>query len=116
MHPFSEEMDRLFEDFGFGERGRAGGLPALFGGERGMRSSWMPQIEVAEREGKLVVSADLPGMKKEDGKVNINNDLLTIEGERRAERKREEPALLRDLPDASQFAADRDYSRRLTRH
>jgi HSP20 family protein len=100
MRRFSEEMDRLFEDFGFGERGRAGGLPTLFGGERGMRSSWMPQIEVAEREGKLVVSADLPGMKKEDVKVSINDDVLTIQGERRAERKREEQGY---------FSSERSY-------
>src|SRR3712207_1075587 len=56
MRRFSEEMDRLFEDFGFGRGWLA---PAtgrdLFGfGDLG-RSLWSPQVEVFEREGQLVV-------------------------------------------------------------
>lgn len=48
---------------------------------------WAPQIEVTERDGKLVVTADLPGMKKDDVRVEVLDNNLIIEGERRQERK-----------------------------
>jgi HSP20 family protein len=72
-------MDRLFENFGFGTN-----LASDF-----ERWGWTPQIEMHERDGKLVVSADLPGLNKDDIKVELNDNLLTIEGERKDERKDE---------------------------
>jgi HSP20 family protein len=88
MRRFSEEMDRLFEDFGFGR----GWLAPSFGrelfpagfGDLG-QSLWSPQVEVFEREGRLVVRADLPGLTKDDVKVEVADDALTISGERRSE-------------------------------
>jgi HSP20 family protein len=76
MRRFSEEMDRLFEDFGF--------RPRFF--ERPMDAAlWSPDVEVLERDGQLIVRADLPGMAKDDVKVNLTDDLLTLEGERKQE-------------------------------
>ena len=46
---------------------------------------WSPQIETFEREGQLVVRADLPGLKKDDVNVEITDDAITISGERRNE-------------------------------
>ena len=88
MRRFSEEMDRLFEDFGFG-RGLA--VPS-FGrdlmprgfGEFG-QGAWSPQVEVFERGGQLVVRADLPGLNKDDVKVEVTDDAITISGERKSE-------------------------------
>jgi HSP20 family protein len=84
MRRFSEEMDRLFEDFGFGSCG----LTPSFGrgsmsdfGEFG-RGLWSPQIETFEREGQLVIRADLPGLSKDDVNVELNDDAITISGER----------------------------------
>ncbi len=88
MRRFSEEMDRLFEDFGFG-RGwlapsfRRDFFPAGFG-DFG-QTAWSPQVEVFEREGQLVVRADLPGLSKDDVKVEVANDTITISGERKSE-------------------------------
>jgi len=87
MRRFSEEMDRLFEDFGFGSRG----LMPSFG--RGSMSDfgafgrglWSPQIETFEREGQLVIRADLPGLSKDDVNVELNDDAITISGERHNE-------------------------------
>jgi HSP20 family protein len=94
MRRFAEEMDRLFEDFGlesgwhmprFLTRGRelmrreAGFVPA----------EWSPRVDVLEREGQFVVRADLPGLSKEDVKVEVTDDLLTIQGERKQEKKEE---------------------------
>ncbi len=79
MNELRREMDRLFENFGFGTS-----LAYDFD-----RQGWTPQIEMHERDGKLVVSADLPGLNKDDVKVELNDNLLTIEGERKDERKDE---------------------------
>lgn len=76
---FGEEMDRLFRDFGIG------GLTP--GWDEFGRAAWSPQIEIFERDGKLTVRADLPGVKKEDLKVEVKEGMLTIQGERRKEFK-----------------------------
>ena len=80
MRRFSEEMDRLFEDFGFG---RGGLMPSL--GRGFDQALWSPQVEMFEREGQLVVRADLPGMKKDDVNVEITGDAIIIQGERKSE-------------------------------
>ena len=76
---FGEEMDRLFGDFGLDRNW----IPPALTGEAG--HTWAPQVEIFERDGELVVRADLPGLKKEDVKVELTDDGLTIEGERRSE-------------------------------
>jgi HSP20 family protein len=80
MRRFSEEMDRLFGDVGFdvdwlAPLGRAAKLPGL----------WSPQVEVFERGDELVLRADLPGLTKDDVKVELSNDGITLEGERKGE-------------------------------
>src|SRR5882757_7659875 len=75
---FRTEMDRLFDDFGFGV------FPAM----RGFTAdalNWAPQTEVFRRDDRLVVRADLPGMTKDDVNIDINNDTVTIRGERKSE-------------------------------
>lgn len=83
MRRFMDDMDRTFGELGLGSWP---GSPAegLTGRGTGSRL-WSPQVEVFERDGKLTVLADLPGMKQEDVRVNIEDDILTIEGERRQE-------------------------------
>jgi HSP20 family protein len=49
------------------------------------RSFWSPQVEVSRRGKDLVVCADLPGMKKEDIHIEIRDDQLVLQGERRQE-------------------------------
>lgn len=68
MRQFAEDMDRVFR-----QEPAAGG--------------WTPAIEVKQAEGKMLVKADLPGMKKEDIHVNIAEGNLTLEGERKAEKE-----------------------------
>jgi HSP20 family protein len=70
MRRLSEEMDRSF--------GR------LFSREEG-GSFWSPAIEVSENEGQLRVHAELPGLKPEDVHVEVANDQLIIQGERKYE-------------------------------
>jgi len=83
MRRFSEEMDRAFgTSFGLGR-----GL-----GERG---AWMPAIEVRERDNNLEISAELPGMNKEDVKVEVTSEGVVIEGEKRREQETEEGGIHR---------------------
>jgi HSP20 family protein len=49
--------------------------------------AWTPAIEVKEKEGNLLVTADLPGLKKEDVTVHVEGDTLVIEGERKREKE-----------------------------
>jgi HSP20 family protein len=94
MRRFAEEMDNLFENFGlqtgfqipsFLTRGHE-----LLRREAGfIPGEWSPQIDVLERGGQFVVHADLPGLSKDDIKVDITDNLLTIQGERRQEKKEE---------------------------
>ncbi len=82
MHRFAEEMDNLFEDFNF----RRDWLAPVFGSEFGA-GIWSPQVEMLQRNGELIVRADLPGLTKDDVKVEITDNAITIEGERRGEKE-----------------------------
>ena len=66
MRRMSDEMDRIFSG-------------------RSSVAGWAPPIEMYEKEGKLVVCAELPGLEKEDVKIEATDDGLKIEGERRQE-------------------------------
>lgn len=89
MRRMSEDMDRLFENFGFG---RAGLGLTPFGGsiERSPWSAssaltgqdWSPQVETFRKGDKLVVRADLPGLSKDNVNVEVEDGVLTIDGER----------------------------------
>ena len=83
-----DEMDRFFDDLGFGRRLLP--RPRVVGErqmQRAMGALWSPQIEVSERDGQLVICADLPGLRKEDVKVELADDALTIQGERQEQRE-----------------------------
>jgi HSP20 family protein len=47
-----------------------------------MPEEWMPEMDVFERDGKLVVRADLPGMKREDVQVRLEGETLVVHGHR----------------------------------
>ncbi len=90
-----EDMDRIFEDFGFGrDVDLARGLVSPFFGGAGTdlwgragdaEALWSPPVEVLEKGDNLVVRAEIPGVSKDDVNVTLSNDTLTIEGERRQE-------------------------------
>lgn len=48
-------------------------------------ATWYPQIDVFEKDGRLVTKIDLPGIKKEDVKVEVTDGHLAISGERKSE-------------------------------
>ncbi|HSQ31343.1 MAG TPA: Hsp20/alpha crystallin family protein [Gemmatimonadaceae bacterium] len=99
MRRMQDDMDQLFSTFGFGRLGQSPIFGSLLPSELGDVSSrlaretgegvWSPQIETFRRGDKVVVRADLPGVKKEDINVKVENDVLLISGERSAESETE---------------------------
>jgi HSP20 family protein len=63
----------------------------------------MPAIEVTEREGNLVVRADLPGIKKEDVKIEMTPEALIIRGERKQEHEEKKEGYYRSERTYGQF-------------
>jgi HSP20 family protein len=57
--------------------------------------AWAPQVEIFERDNKLVVRTDLPGMTKDDVDVEIDDDSIVIRGERRSEREEDDEGYYR---------------------
>jgi HSP20 family protein len=94
MRRFAEEMDRLFENLRAGAPSLLPRFELPWGSHEG-EGGWLPSLEVAERGGKLVVRADLPGLTKDDVKIELRDDVLCIEGERRQEREEKRKGLYR---------------------
>ena len=85
MRRFSKDMERLFEDFqGFDSPNffRTDFLPFQM---EFRNVTWMPQVEVLQKNGQFTVRADLPGLTKDDVKVEVTDNLMTISGERKEE-------------------------------
>jgi HSP20 family protein len=84
---FADDMEHLFEDF------QAFRVGSLFGREffpftkEFEHVDWVPKVEVLKHNGDLIVRTDLPGLKKDDVKVELTNDVLTISGERKEEKE-----------------------------
>jgi HSP20 family protein len=98
MRRMAEDMDRLFDQFGFPGTSTAltprlgswlGEDPWVTGDADSLPTLWSPRVETFRRGDELVVRADIPGVKKDDVHVEIENDVLTIRGERRDEREEE---------------------------
>jgi HSP20 family protein len=87
------EMNRLFDDAfrGFGSLGRLGN-PLIEG-----QFAW-PRLELSETDKAVTVSAELPGLSEKDVQVEIANGVLSIRGEKKAERN-----------DNSKFVSERYY-------
>jgi HSP20 family protein len=101
LQRFADEMDRVFDDFGFGRRprhwGRGAGWP--FGEEM-----WTPDIEVFHRNSELVIRADLPGLNKENVNVDVTDGQVTIEGERQRQHEEEREGAYRSERSYGRFS------------
>jgi HSP20 family protein len=75
------EMDRLFDSFL-----RDYGVPGLASAE-GSSLMAAPKIDVSETDREIRIEAELPGVKEDDIEVELADDLLTIRGEKKAERQ-----------------------------
>jgi len=75
---FKREMDRMFDDLF---------QPSSELSESSL--SWYPSVDVKETKDEFVISAEVPGMSKDDIKINISDNTLTIKGEKKEEKKEE---------------------------
>ncbi len=64
-------------------------------GEESSLSSWAPAVDIFETEHELVVKADLPAIDPQDLDIRVENNILTIRGERKFEKKVNEDSYLR---------------------
>jgi HSP20 family protein len=74
MRRFTDELDRAFEGLGIARGFGAGEI-----------KTWTPSVEVFQQDNNLVVRAELPGMDPGDVRIEITDDGLVVEGERRRE-------------------------------
>ena len=72
-----DELSRFFDDF-FGER-----LPARQSKEG---ASWIPRVDISENDDEIIVHADIPGMEKDNIKITLTDNVLSISGEKKIER------------------------------
>jgi HSP20 family protein len=93
---FLDEMDRVFDDvFGRGSLAPRFGRSWFRSPWRSELEAWAPDIEVFHRNNELVVRADLPGMTKDDIKVDVTEERITLQGERRCEHEEEKEGAYR---------------------
>ena len=81
---FQKEMNRLF-NLTLHRPGKKGNGGAL----------WAPAVDIIDEKDHIRVRADLPGMKKEEIEVSVDNDTLTIRGEKREEKEIKEKDYVR---------------------
>jgi HSP20 family protein len=81
MRRFGDELNDVFADFGSWRD-----WPVPFWGFRST-TGFEPRVDVFERDKKLVVRADVPGLDPKELKVEITEEALTLEGERKEEKE-----------------------------
>lgn len=79
-----DQVNRLFENPLAGRRAESSNLTA-----------WAPAVDIYETENELVIKADLPDINEKDLDVRVENNMLTIRGERKFEQKVNEDNYLR---------------------
>jgi HSP20 family protein len=79
MKRFTEEMDRTFANFT---------TPAEY-------DLWAPPLEVKHKNGNLIVTVELPGIPKEEVKVEVIEEALVIEGEKKLMKEKKEEGFFR---------------------
>jgi len=73
-----KEINRLFDNFFHGD---------LADTTSAFTSAWVPAVDIAEHEGDFVVRMELPGVKKDEVKITMQEGVLTIQGEKKQEKE-----------------------------
>jgi HSP20 family protein len=76
LRSLQEEVNRLFST----------NLTRSFGDESIGRGAWSPSVDIYENKEQIVLEAELPGMKQEDFDLSVENNVITLRGERRFEK------------------------------
>ncbi|HEX8975156.1 MAG TPA: Hsp20/alpha crystallin family protein [Solirubrobacteraceae bacterium] len=78
LGPFQSEVNRLFSTFFDTPTNAATG-------QNGGLRRWTPAMDITEAEGEYVLKADLPGLTEKDVNIEVQDNVLTLSGERRFE-------------------------------
>lgn len=73
---FSRLFDQAFNDM----------VGNLEGSEETARHNWMPPVDIRETEDALLLTAELPGLSKDDVEITIEDHVLSLRGERKLEK------------------------------
>jgi HSP20 family protein len=76
LRTLQEEVNRLFST----------NLTRAFGDEGIGRGAWAPSVDIYENKDQIVLEAELPGMKQEEFDLSIENNVITLRGERKFEK------------------------------
>jgi HSP20 family protein len=71
------EMNRMFDNF-FGRGSQE---------EDSSLGAWAPAVDIAERDDEYLVKVELPGVNKDDVKIMLESNILTIRGEKKQEKE-----------------------------
>ena len=77
LRSLQDEMTRLF----------TGVAPAGYSREDMLNGAWSPKVDIFENKENLVLEAELPGMNRDDFELSIENNVITLKGERKFEKK-----------------------------
>ena len=75
--------------------GLANRMSRIFGDDFGnltYASGWMPAVSVEEHSDEILLTAELPGIAEDQVEISLENNVLTISGEKRDSREEDEPA------------------------
>lgn len=78
LRSLQDEMTRLFS-----------GVSSQSGREDMLNGAWIPKVDIFENKEHLVLEAELPGMTSDDFELSFENNVLTLKGERKFEKKTE---------------------------
>lgn len=92
------ELDQLLGEFGLRPR-----LPFAWFESDPAAGPWVPVVEVQEKASDFFVRAELPGLAREDVVVNVTDDSIILEGERKQEVVKDEPGYYRSERRYGQF-------------
>src|SRR5256714_4140687 len=79
LRTLQDEVNRLFSS----------NLSRTFDDEGIARGAWMPSVDIYENKDQIVLEAELPGMNRVDFDLTIENNVITLRGERHFEKKDE---------------------------
>jgi HSP20 family protein len=88
LERFADGVNRIFDELGLGRGG------ARVSGYEGAMT-WAPRVDVSQHKGELIIRADLPGVEKDDVKINVTEDTVTIHGERHRAQEEERDGVYR---------------------
>jgi len=87
FYDVQSEVNRVFDEM-------LGNMTRRAGSQQRQAAEWAPAVDVINRDGNLVVRAEVPGVRPEEVDVTVHDRVLTISGERKVEQEEERGGFL----------------------